>query len=177
MYFKFNNMTSRQSLELIVQNFIYQLNAHSQSHPVDKPKIDEAINPVLVKFGLDHLKPTLFKNTQASQPQQSNANQTGTSIQNTPDLWEKKTTPVIKHVSPADSVVETISKEEIPVEKELFSTYQNKFEGNKEKFPDTNSLLEYMKANGLNVEKWNSDSKLERVYADFEKQIQKKLGL
>ena len=159
-------MTSRQSLELIVQNFIYQLNAHSQSHPVDKPKIDEAINPVLVKFGLDHL-----------QPQQSNANQTGTSIQNTPDLWEKKTTPVIKHVPPADSVVETISKEEIPVEKELFSTYQNKFEGNKEKFPDTNSLLEYMKANGLNVEKWNSDSKLERVYADFEKQIQKKLGL
>ena len=77
----------------------------------------------------------------------------------------------------ADRVVETISKEEIPVEKELFSTYQNKFEGNKEKFPDTNSLLEYMKANGLNVEKWNSDSKLERVYADFEKQIQKKLGL
>ena len=172
-------MTSRESLERILQMFIADLNTHTATFSADKQMIDEAINPMLVKFRLDHLKSNLFKprSVSASSAQTQTQAAPTVAFANTPDLWQKKTTPVIKHVPHADSVVETIKSEDIPVEKELFEVYQNKLEGNKEKFASTKDLIEFMTLKNLDAKKWNNESKLEKVYADFERQVEKLLGL
>lgn len=172
-------MTSKENLELIVNNFIVLANSHCREFPVDKPKIDDLVKVMTNKFNCPHLYKNLFANKTQLQAEARSIAEPATAYANTPDIWEKKSPPPTKPAPPADSIIASEQTKVATVERELFDTYQAPIDETQKKFETVGKFLEYMEQKGLETKEWMKKENVpfEKIHKEFVKQVRGKLGM